>query len=142
MTETIVEKNIRMMVSGKRKAAVAKALISSGSGKVTINKIPYENLSSEFHVLLIREPLEIAKKTLGSLDADIRVNLAGGGTESRIEAARLAIAKALVKFTKSSELKKAFLEYDRNMLVADTRRKEPYKPGDSKARAKRQKSYR
>ena len=44
--------------------------------------------------------------------------------------------------TKSAELKKAFLSYDRGLLVADTRRKETYKPGDSKARAKRQKSYR
>ena len=59
-----------------------------------------------------------------------------------IEASRLAIARALVEATKSKELKKAFIDYDRNMLVADTRRKEPYKPGDSKARSKRQKSYR
>ena len=42
----------------------------------------------------------------------------------------------------SEELKKAFVAYDKTLLVADTRRKEPYKPGDSKARAKRQKSYR
>jgi ribosomal protein S9 len=39
-------------------------------------------------------------------------------------------------------LRKAFLSYDRNLLVADVRRKEAYKPGDSKARAKRQSSKR
>jgi len=39
-------------------------------------------------------------------------------------------------------LKKAFIKYDRNMIVPDSRRREPCKPGDSKARAKRQKSFR
>ncbi|HUS49750.1 MAG TPA: 30S ribosomal protein S9, partial [Candidatus Paceibacterota bacterium] len=73
---------------------------------------------------------------------NINVKIKGGGQESQIEAARLAIAKALVNFTKSPELKKAFLDYDRNLLVADIRRKEAYKPGDSKARRNRQKSYR
>ena len=70
------------------------------------------------------------------------VNVNGGGSESRIEASRLAIARALVEFTKSKELKKSFSSYDKNLLIADTRRKEAYKPGDSKARRKRQKSFR
>ena len=134
--------NQRMIVAGKRKSAIAKALITTGNGKVTINKIPYENLSSEFHRLLIKEPIEIAKTTLGDFKFDIAVTTNGGGVEGRIEASRLAIAKAIFKFTKSAELKKAYLDYDKNLLVADTRRKEPYKPGDSKARSKRQKSYR
>jgi len=42
----------------------------------------------------------------------------------------------------SKELRKAFADYDKFLLVADIRRKEAYKPGDSKARRKRQKSYR
>src|SRR3989338_6450205 len=52
------------------------------------------------------------------------------------------IARALVQFTKSDALRKAFLDYDRNMLIADTRRKEMRKPSSGKARKKRQKSYR
>ena len=44
--------------------------------------------------------------------------------------------------TDGQSLKKAFLNYDRSLLVADVRHKEQYKPGDSKARRKRQKSYR
>jgi len=130
-----------LIVSGKRKTAIAKASIKAGSGKITINKIPYENLNT-FQRLLIKEPVEIASKTLGNFNFDITVSVTGGGNEGQIEAARLAIAKAVVGFTKSAELKKAIVEYDRNMLVADIRRKEPYKPGDSKARSKRQKSYR
>ncbi len=132
----------RIMVSGKRKSAIAKAIIKPGTGRVTINKIPYENLTNMFHRLLIKEPLEIAMKVLGKVDYDVSVEITGGGSEGQIDAARLAVAKALVQATKSVELRKAMIEYDRNMLVADVRRKEPYKPGDSKARSKRQKSYR
>ena len=70
------------------------------------------------------------------------MNVKGGGQESQIEAARLAIAKVLFKSTNSQELRQAFLNYDKNMLVADVRRKEPNKPGDSKARSMRQSSKR
>jgi small subunit ribosomal protein S9 len=132
----------RLTVAGKRKKAIAKATIKAGTGKITINRVPYENLTSMFHKLLIKEPVEITKKVLGNFNFDIDVRISGGGNEGQIDAARLAIAKALVQFTKSVELRKAMVEYDRNMLVADIRRKEPYKPGDSKARSKRQKSYR
>lgn len=131
----------KMIVSGKRKRAIAKAYIRAGTGKVTVNNIHYENLNV-VHRLMIKEPIEIARNVLGNFNYDITVSVSGGGNEGQIEAARLAVGKALVEFTKSTELKKAMVEYDRNMLVADIRRKEPYKPGDSKARAKRQKSYR
>jgi len=134
-------KQDKIVVSGKRKTAIAKAMIQEGTGKITVNKIPYENLQ-EFRKLMIQEPIELTKEVLGDFKFDINVNIKGGGQESQIEAARLAIAKAIVKFTKSADLKKKFLGYDRNLLVADIRRKEAYKPGDSKARRKRQKSYR
>ena len=132
---------IKLVASGKRKKAIAKAAIKDGTGKITVNKINYENLSM-FHKLLIKEPVDITKTVLGDFKFDIAVTVRGGGNEGQIDAARLAVAKALILATKSPELKKAFLDYDRNMLVADIRRKEPYKPGDSKARSKRQKSYR
>jgi len=134
-----ITKNIT--VSGKRKTAIAKATIKSGSGIVTVNKVPYEQLDF-FRKLTIKEPIEIAKKVLGKFDFDITVNVSGGGTQGQISAARLAIGKALVKFTASDELKKTFANYDKTLLVADIRRKEAYKPGDSKARSKRQKSFR
>ena len=127
--------------SGKRKRAIAKATIKAGEGIVKINKIPYEHLQ-EFKKLMIQEPIEIAKQVLGGFNFNIAVVVKGGGQSSQIEASRLAIARALVNFTKSVELRKKFLEYDRNLLIADVRRKEAYKPGDSKARRKRQKSYR
>jgi small subunit ribosomal protein S9 len=137
-----------LVVNGKRKTAIAKAVIKDGRGMVLINKKPYENFDF-FRRLMIQEPLEIAKKVLGDVKADISVNVMGGGLESQTAASRLAIARALLKFadlTKGkdvvADLKKEFLRYDKNLLVADTRRKEAYKPGDSKARRKRQKSFR
>ena len=135
------EKQDKIITAGKRKTAVAKALIVPGNGEIKINEKPYQQLTY-FKRLMIEEPVELTKQTLGNFNYNLSISISGGGQESQIEAARLAIAKALVKFTKSTELKKAFLAYDRNLLIADTRRKEAYKPGDSKARRKRQKSFR
>jgi len=135
-----MEEKKKIVVSGMRKRSIARASIIEGTGKITINKVNYE-LLPYLRKLMIEEPLRIAKE-LGIVNYNISVTINGGGAESGIEAARLAIARALVKASKSKELRKAFLAYDRNLLIADTRVKESYKPGDSKARTKRQKSYR
>ena len=131
----------RLITSGKRKTSVARAVTTEGSGKITINKKPYKTLQI-FDRLKIEEPLRIAENVIGKLNFDVSVNVKGGGEKSQIDASRLALARAIVAFTKNNELEKAYLDYDRNLLVADVRRKEAYKPGDSKARRKRQTSYR
>jgi|SRR3989344_1907599 len=131
----------KIITSGKRKRAVARAVLVEGNGKITINHKPF-NILQMFDKLKIEEPLRIAEKILGKINFDVSILIKGGGEKSQIEAARLALAKAIVEFSKSEDLKKAFLNYDRNLLIADIRRKEAYKPGDSKARRKRQKSYR
>lgn len=131
----------RIISSGKRKRAVARAVITEGNGNVWINKRNYKTLNF-FDKLNIEEPLRITEKVLGKLNFDIAVDVRGGGEKGQIEASRVALTKAIVDFTKSEELTKAFLAYDRNLIVADVRRKEAYKPGDSKARSRRQKSYR
>lgn len=130
-----------IVVSGKRKSAVAKAIINEGTGQVTINKKNYQSLQA-LDRLKIEEPLRIAQNILGKLNFDAIIKVSGGGEKSQIEASRVALAKAIIRFSKSKELTNAFLEYDRNMLVADVRRKEACKPGDSKARSKRQSSKR
>jgi len=130
-----------IVVSGKRKTAIAKATIKEGKGEIRLNNKRIENLQ-EFKRLRIEEPIRIAKKVLKDLKFDVLINVRGGGEQSQNEAARLALARAIVEFSKSKELQKAYVEYDRSLLVADVRRKEAYKPGDSKARAKRQTSYR
>jgi len=131
----------KIIASGKRKTAIARAVVVEGSGKISINKKNYKTFQ-RFNVLGIEEPLRIAKEVLGKIDFDVSINVRGGGEKSQIEASRLALAKAIVDFSKSDLLSKAYLDYDRNLLVADVRRKEACKPGDSKARKKRQSSKR
>ena len=131
----------KLVVAGKRKTAIAKATIEDGKGIITFNKRPLSHLS-DLQQLEISEPLVIAQDVLGKLNFDIALNVKGGGIACQVEAGRLAIAKAIVRFTKNDDIKNAFLAYDRNMLVADTRRKEACKPGDSKARSMRQTSFR
>ena len=132
---------MKIVTSGKRKRAVARAVLTEGNGKISINKNNYENLNL-FDMLRIKEPLKIAEKILGKINFDVSVSVKGGGEKGQVEAARLAISRAINQFAKSKELEKAFLDYDWSLLVADVRRKEAYKPGDSKARRKRQKSFR
>ncbi|MEK6884604.1 MAG: 30S ribosomal protein S9, partial [Nanoarchaeota archaeon] len=92
----------KIIVSGKRKTAIAKAEIISGKGDVTINRIDYKELNN-LDKLKIEEPLRIAKEVLGNNDFDIKVRIKGGGEKGQIEAARLAIARAIVKFSESLE---------------------------------------
>lgn len=127
-------------VSGRRKSAVARATIKSGKGKILINNIPIDVIIPELNQLRLKEPLILAGSI--SNQVDIHVNVHGGGTAGQTEASRLVIAKSLVAYTKDDKLKRKFIDYDRHLLVADVRRKEACKPNDSKARAKRQKSYR
>ncbi len=131
----------KIIASGKRKTAVARAVLVEGSGKISINKKDYKTLQM-LDTLKIEEPIRIAKDILGKINFDVLINVKGGGEKGQIEAARLALAKAIIKFSNREELTKAYLDYDRNLLVADVRRKEAYKPGDSKARKKRQSSKR
>ena len=130
-----------IMASGKRKRAIARASIKPGTGIVRINNTMLDNYQPEISRLKLREPLIIASDL--AVKVDIKVNVRGGGISSQADASRLAIAKALVEFSKGTKLREQFLEYDRNLLVADVRRKEPAKPNrHGQARAKRQKSYR
>ena len=125
--------------SGKRKKAIARATVKQGKGMIRINSLLLDNFP-DFTKIKIQEPLILSKDLAKKVNIDISVR--GGGSQAQAEACRLAIARGLVDFSKSKELKKTFLEYDRNLLIADVRQKEPCKPNDSKARAKRQKSYR
>lgn len=127
--------------SGKRKRAIARATLKQGNGLIRINSVPIEFVEPKISRLKLMEPLILAGDAANKVDIDVSVT--GGGTTTQAEASRLAIAKALVNFTKSDKLKEIFLNYDRNLLVADVRRKEPAKPNrHGQARAKVQKSYR
>ena len=131
----------KIVTSGKRKTAIAKAMIVEGNGKVIINNKDYNHLQF-FDRLKIEEPLRICMNVLGKTNFDVTIKVHGGGEKGQIDAARVALSRAILKFSKSKELQTAYLLYDRSLTVADVRRKEMYKPGDSKARKKRQSSKR
>ncbi len=131
----------KVYTSGKRKAAVAKAIIRNGSGKVTLNGRDISTLHM-FDRLKLEEPLRITESIIGKIPFDATITVRGGGDKGQVDAARIALAKGIVEYENSKDLRDAFLSYDRNLLVADVRRKEARKPGDSKARAKRQTSFR
>jgi ribosomal protein S9 len=131
----------QIIISGKRKTAVAKLRFKPGKGIIYYNHLPSSELPL-FHKLALLEPIKIHERELGEVKHDFFIKTSGGGREAQIQAARLAIANALVHITSSDTLKKAYIAYDRNLIVADARRKEANKPGDSAPRSKRQKSYR
>lgn len=126
--------------SGKRKSAIARATLREGKGIVRVNGVLLDVFEPEMARLKIREPLMLAKEIADKVDIDIIIK--GGGVISGADAARLAVARALVDFTGRGPLREKFIKYDRTLLVQDVRFKEPCKPNVSKARAKRQKSYR
>ena len=132
-------KNIH--TSGKRKSATARAVVKQGTGIVRVNSVPIDLVEPKMSRLKLMEPLILAGDVANKVNIDVSV--IGGGISGQAEASRLAIAKALVNFTKDDKLKETFLAYDRNLLVADVRRKEPAKPNrHGQARSKVQKSYR
>jgi small subunit ribosomal protein S9 len=130
-----------LVVSGKRKTAISRAVVRPGNGKVRINKVPIEIYEPMIAREKIMEPLLQAGDSIWKqLDIDIKVW--GGGYVGQAEAARTALANGLLKWTKSAHLRTVFAEYDRTMIAGDARRKETKKFGGSGARAKEQKSYR
>jgi small subunit ribosomal protein S9 len=130
-----------IVVSGKRKTALARAIVKPGKGRIRVNKIPVEIVEPEIAREKIMEPLmQAGEDTWKQVDIDVKTS--GGGYMGQAEAARMAVANGLLKWTKSSHLRTVFSEYDRTMIVGDSRRKETKKFGGPGARAKKQKSYR
>lgn len=128
-------------VSGRRKSAIARATISKGTGIVKVNNIPLSLVEPKYNRMKIEEPLLLA----GDLakNVNVQISVLGGGPSGQADAVRLAIARGLVEYSKDETLRNTLLNYDRQLLVADVRRREMRKPNTrGRARAKRQKSYR
>jgi small subunit ribosomal protein S9 len=129
----LTKKKELIQTYGKRKKAIARAIARPGKGVILINNRSLEVFEPEMLRLMIKEPLILA----GDIGLDIEVTATGGGVFGQATAVRQAIAKALVEHDKS--LRQKFIEYDRNMLVADSRRTEPHKPSASKRGPRRHK---
>ncbi|NLI62740.1 MAG: 30S ribosomal protein S9 [Methanosarcinaceae archaeon] len=127
--------------SGKHKTAIARATVKEGKGTVRINSIALPAYGNELVNKKISEPLEIAGDDVVS-KLDISVRVAGGGTIGQANAIRTAIAKGIVEYTNNTTIRDAYAEFDRSLLVSDSRQKEPKYFGGPGARARYQKSYR
>jgi len=121
---------------GRRKAAIARVYVKEGSGKIVINKRELETyFPSSLLQYVVKQPLN----KLGVAELyDININLQGGGYKGQSEAARLGIARALVKIKPED---KPALRAE-GFMTRDPREVERKKPGKPKARKRFQFSKR
>ncbi len=121
---------------GRRKNAVARVILRSGSGNVTVNKKEIEKYfplkTNRDDVLL---PFTITE-TLGTYD--VLANVKGGGYTGQSEAIRLGISRALVELNPDF---RPLLKVD-GLLTRDPRMVERKKYGQPKARKRFQFSKR
>lgn len=121
---------------GRRKAAVARVIVSEGNGNIVINKRPLEvYFPSSILQFIVKQPLSVLDVTE---KYNIKVNLDGGGYKGQAEALRLAIARALVKINPDD---KSTLRAH-GFMTRDPRSVERKKPGQPKARKRFQFSKR
>jgi len=114
--------------TGRRKRAVARVRLRSGTGVITVNKRTLENyFPSETHRMVVTEPLRLTTLTE---TYDIDATLDGGGPTGQAGALRLGISRGLVTLDEDLRgvLKKA------GFLTRDSREKESKKYGLKKAR--------
>jgi small subunit ribosomal protein S9 len=122
--------------TGRRKSAVARVFLKSGSGNITVNGKPAsEYFSRETGLMVIRQPLELTNH-LNTFD--IMVNVSGGGESGQAGAVRHGITRALIDYeaTLKSGLSKA------GFVTRDAREVERKKVGLRKARRAKQFSKR
>ncbi|MFC2142906.1 30S ribosomal protein S9 [Candidatus Aenigmatarchaeota archaeon] len=122
------KKETNIICVGKRKKAVARAVIKKGTGKIRINKKPLDFFDN-YKKLRINEAILLAENA--AKEVDISVTVTGGGAWGQVDAARTAIANAILQYSKNPELRKTYVAYDRSLLISDPRRTEQHKPSRS-----------
>ena len=134
-----------VLTMGRKKKAIARVALREGVGDIKVNGVPVSILKPEAAREIMLEPILIAQDVLGKnfeYGINITVNVSGGGIMGQAYAARTAMGKALVKWSDNDNLKKAYLDYDRSLIIDDVRIKESKKYLRKGARAKPIKSYR
>ncbi|MFX0008950.1 MAG: 30S ribosomal protein S9 [Candidatus Hermodarchaeota archaeon] len=136
------EKSKVIQAAGKRKSSIARAVLRYPSkGQVKINSVPLPLYEPEIARMRIQEVLEIINHPKLT-KCDITVKVTGGGRMGQTNAVRIAIAKLIYKFLGTKTIEKTLREYDDTLLSGDSRRIEPKHFGGTKARKRRQKSFR
>ena len=93
VAEPIVDKLGRSYATGKRKNAVARVWVKTGSGKLTVNGKNLENYFLRPVLnMLVNQPLELTNK---KMSVDTMVTVSGGGLSGQAGAVRHGISKAL-----------------------------------------------
>ena len=141
----MVKKVKIIQTKGKKKKSVARLRAREGKGSIKINGTPLEIYKPLIFRKIIEEPVVIAKEVLGEkglANIDVDINVSGGGVSGQAYACRTALGKAFVQWTGNDALKKAYLDYDRSLIIDDVRVKEAKKYLRKGARAKPTKSYR
>ncbi|MBW8028539.1 30S ribosomal protein S9 [Ferrovum myxofaciens] len=122
--------------TGRRKSAVARVFMKSGSGRFEINgKTLDEYFSRETGRMVVRQPLTLTNYLDGF---DIRINVIGGGESGQAGAARHGITRALIDF--NPDLKTVLKQA--GLVTRDAREVERKKVGLHKARRRKQFSKR
>ena len=130
-----------IQTSGKRKKAIARATLKKGTGVIRVNGVPVEKLTPDLSRMKIKELLIIVGEDKLK-DVNIDVTVQGGGNIGQIDAARIAMSRAIVDHLQSQTVEKNIRSYDRSMLSGDSRQVESKKWGGRKACKRFQKSYR
>jgi small subunit ribosomal protein S9 len=122
--------------TGRRKTAIARVRLASGSGKITVNGRALENYflvdTQRMHMM---QPL-VATDTASKYD--VRVNVVGGGPNGQAGAVRHGIARALIEA--DANLRPTLKA--QGLLTRDPRMKERKKYGQPGARKRFQFSKR
>ena len=126
----------RFYATGKRKSAIARVYMKTGSGNIVVNKRSYDEYFTRPSLkMVIKQPLEITGK---NDQFDLYVNVIGGGVAGQAGAVKHGISKALLEYDAELRpiLKKA------GFLTRDARVKERKKYGQPGARKRFQFSKR
>lgn len=133
MAET---KTSEYLGTGRRKTAVARVRLASGSGKIIVNGRPFE---SYFPIETLRATAAQPLTVTGTGDKlDARVSVSGGGPNGQAGAVRHGITRALLQFDASL---RPSLKAE-GLLTRDPRMKERKKYGQPGARKRYQFSKR
>jgi len=134
-----VERKLPIVVNGKVKTAIARAVFRPGSGKIVVDSKPLEIWAQQASVKS-REPIILLPDLFSNVD--VNVTTTGGGPSSQSRAVMVALSRGIVRWTRSGTARKILRSYDRTALSGDYRYKEAKKFGGPGARRRFQKSYR
>ncbi len=133
MAET---KTPEFLGTGRRKTAIARVRLATGSGKITVNGRAFDTY---FPLETLRSTVSGPLAITGNTDKlDVKVNVTGGGPNGQAGAVRHGIARALLQF--DANLRPALKA--EGFLTRDPRARERKKYGQPGARKRFQFSKR